>query len=197
MTLAFPPAFNGLEKERVASMSKRRVSFGSSRMIGAFTLIELLVVIAIIMLLAGLLFPAFTSARETARRTKAKADVKQLDIAWRALLSDYRTWGAASASLSPGNFAMDKTKIAILRGGNTKGVIYMEFDGGSTNATGDFIDPWYNASKSPNNVFQTALGDPNGTITPYTGVTVYRDVGAWSIGKDGTAGTKDDVKSWE
>jgi len=178
-------------------MSKRRVSFGSSRMRGAFTLIELLVVIAIIMLLAGLLFPAFASARETARRTKAKADVKQLDIAWRALLSDYRTWGAASASLSPGTFfPMDSGKIAILRGGNTKGVIYMEFDGGSTNAAGSFIDPWYNASKSPNNVFQTALGDPNGTIN-YNGVTVYRDVGAWSLGKDGTVGTKDDVKSWE
>jgi prepilin-type N-terminal cleavage/methylation domain-containing protein len=195
MTLAFPRASNGLEKERVASMSKRRVSFGSSRMRGAFTLIELLVVIAIIMLLAGLLFPAFTSARETARRTKAKADVKQLDIAWRALLSDYRTWGAVS--LSSGNFPMDSTKISVLRGTNPKGVIYMEFDGGSTNAAGEFIDPWFvNATKTPDNIFQVALGSPSGTITPY-GVSVYRDVGAWSFGKDGKAGIKDDVKSWE
>jgi len=182
-------------------MTNRRVSNCILCRRNGFTLIELLVVIAIIMLLAGLLFPAFSSARETARKTKAKADVKQLDSAWRALLSDYRTWNAAggSPSLPPngGNFPMDSGKIAILRGGNTNGVIYMEFDGGSTNATGDFIDPWFSATKAPNNIYQTALGNPSGTIAPYTGVTVYRDVGAWSRGKDGADGTKDDVKSWE
>lgn len=160
-------------------------------------MIELLVVIAIIMLLAGLMFPAFSYARETARRTKAKADVKQLDIAWRALLSDYRSWGAASAGLGQGNFEMDASKIAILRGGNTKGVIYMEFDGGSTNAAGKFRDPWYHVTKAPNNIFWVALGDLGGTIAPSGWGTVYRDVGAWSYGKDGATGSKDDVKSWE
>ena len=178
-------------------MSNRRVSNCIPCRWCGFTLIELLVVIAIIMLLAGLLFPAFSYARETARKTKAKVDVKQLDSAWRALLSDYRTWSAATNSLSPGKFEMDSGNIAILRGGNAKGVIYMEFDGGSTNAAGKFIDPWYNSAKAPNNIFWIALGDPNGTIAPYTGVTVYRDVGSWSLGKDGTANTKDDVKSWE
>jgi len=179
-------------------MSKNRLTPDSLRKDGAFTLIELLVVIAIIMILAGLLYPAFTAVRETARRTKAKADVKQLDTAWRAMLSDFRSWGAASASLSAGSFAIDSGKVNILQGGNNKGVIYMEFDGKSTNSAGAFVDPWYNASKAPYNIYQSALGDLGGTILPQgMGTTVMRDVGAWSFGKNGVVGGNDDVKSWE
>ena len=178
-------------------MSNYRLTPDSLRKGGAFTLIELLVVIAIIMILAGLLYPAFTAVRETARRTKAKADVKQLDTAWRAMLSDYRSWGAAKSGLTEGNYDMFAAKVNILQGDNTKGVIYMEFDGKSTNSAGAFVDPWYNASKAPNNIYQSALGDLGGTITPYTGVTVMRDVGAWSRGKNGADGGNDDVKSWE
>jgi len=176
-------------------MSDKCLNQSAPRVRGAFTLIELLVVVAIIMMLAGLLFPAFSYVRETARKTKAKADVKQLDTAWRALLSDYRTWSAAS--LSQGNYDMDAAKVNVLRGTNPKGVIYMEFDGSSTNAAGAFVDPWYNSTKAPGNIFRVGLGDLSGTITPFGGITVYRDIGVWSKGRDGVEGTKDDVKSWE
>ena len=44
----------------------------------AFTLIELLVVITIIVVLMGLLFPAFRGVQDQAKRTQAKNDLTQI-----------------------------------------------------------------------------------------------------------------------
>jgi prepilin-type N-terminal cleavage/methylation domain-containing protein/prepilin-type processing-associated H-X9-DG protein len=54
-----------------------------------FTLIELLVVIAIIAILAAILFPVFARAREAARATRCRSNLKQLGAALAMYREDY------------------------------------------------------------------------------------------------------------
>ena len=55
----------------------------------AFTLIELLVVIAIIIILAGLLYPAYSAIQSQAKRTQAKNDLTQIVTAVNAFYTEY------------------------------------------------------------------------------------------------------------
>jgi prepilin-type N-terminal cleavage/methylation domain-containing protein/prepilin-type processing-associated H-X9-DG protein len=54
-----------------------------------FTLIELLVVIAIIAILAAILFPVFARAREAARATSCRSNLKQVATSFTMYIQDY------------------------------------------------------------------------------------------------------------
>ncbi len=77
-----------------------------------FTLIELLVVIAIIAILIALLLPAVQQAREAARRSQCKNNLKQ----WGLALHNYHD---VYKSFAPGNVrAEDRTTSGTQEWGN-------------------------------------------------------------------------------
>jgi len=63
-----------------------------------FTLIELITVIAIIMILMGLLLPAFNAAKEAARRAQAHSDVTNIVTAVNAYYTEYGTYPLPATS---------------------------------------------------------------------------------------------------
>lgn len=79
-----------------------------------FTLIELLVVIAIISILAAILFPVFSRARENARRASCLSNLRQIGLGFMQYAQDYDSfyppaffWNTASGA--PNTLVTDTT----------------------------------------------------------------------------------------
>lgn len=72
-----------------------------------FTLIELLVVIAIIAILAAMLMPVLSSARESARRAKCESNLRQLGMMIQQYTDDWQGFlPPFTSSAMPGSLAL-------------------------------------------------------------------------------------------
>jgi prepilin-type N-terminal cleavage/methylation domain-containing protein/prepilin-type processing-associated H-X9-DG protein len=130
-----------------------------------FTLIELLVVIAIIAILAAILFPVFAKAREAARATSCKSNLKQLGTAMQMYTQDYD-------EMMPYNYHYS--------GAGTLPLYWWEDD------VQPYIKNWnvfLCPSRSPHLAYgygRTGAGQPNPLISDYKAPTMSNWPGMWA-----------------
>lgn len=117
------------------------------KVVRGFTLIELLVVIAIIAVLAAMLLPALSRAKEKGRQIQCVNNLRQMQLAWLTYAHDHD-------NLLPGNYSGDNWKSR-------------------PNWVGGWLD--YEANNRENTNSALFLRDTPGSLGPYTqNVAIYK-----------------------
>ena len=156
-----------------------------------FTLLGVLAVIGLIVLVGFFLIPRSNTPGQMAKKARAKADVKQLQCAFRAVLEDFKTFSAAKLNANGKPQDMTFELVKYLNGANPKGVMYMDFDPHSLNPQGGFVDPWRER-------YRVAMrGDQDSLVVDGGEILTGQEVVAWSKGPDRQGGTtNDNITSW-
>jgi prepilin-type N-terminal cleavage/methylation domain-containing protein/prepilin-type processing-associated H-X9-DG protein len=113
-----------------------------------FTLIELLVVIAIIAILAAMLLPALSAAKEKAQGVGCMNNTHQIMLGWMMYASDHND------VLPPNDYYS----------GGTMGAVFYDVNRGNWNWVGGGMDPKGNNTQATNTVF---LLSPQAALGPY------------------------------
>lgn len=167
----------------------------------AFTLLELLVAVSIIIVLMGLLFPAATSAMNSAKKATAKNQVIQIATAITAYETEYGRLPSVTGS------NVDATLVSTLcsatdTNNNPRGIIFLDATAwrkgkGGTNTLG-YCDPF--ASNSAYSLaldsgYTNSINVPVVSGTNVTTTNITKHVGVWTIWTNGKTQTL--INSWD
>lgn len=160
----------------------------------AFTLIELLVVIAIIAILIALLLPAVQQAREAARRTQCRNNLKQIGLALHNYLDAYTVFPPSYCAVPGvtttvgGQWSMLARVLPYVEQANLQGLVNWNLAYNAQLNVATTRIPSYLCPSEPNDVMR---------INPSTGVprdypaSYVANFGTWKV-YDPTNGTGSD-----
>jgi prepilin-type N-terminal cleavage/methylation domain-containing protein len=144
---------------------------------GGFTLIELLVVIAIIAILIALLLPAVQQAREAARRTQCRNNLKQIGIA-------LHNYNETMASLPPGfqlptQIQWTARILPFMDRENVKNVVNFDSSWNFTTQIGHLKLPVYRCPSDAKEKINTSFEPTNYVACIGSGVDHWRPSGVF------------------